>query len=460
MKIFVRILTLVTIVSLVFAVGCSDRGTNSNEDYTLAEGGPLLKTHVFFDEFIVQIKNEFQLMPMAAYVPRTSWAPVNGGNLTPVPMLILLPPQGRDEYFYFNHGLQQIADELISTGQIQPMAIVCISNDPVFGGYFYGSRYPGAGDYDALVGRSLVEFIYNDYCPFAIDSPDKRAIGGIGQGAYGAFRAAILNPGTFCSISAVDGPLDFDGPNGDGGFVALFDDLLVEQGLFGGTSEPPTLNDHYWVCDSLDLGVCVDSTEVGVDDTYEWITTDTLWPPSWRNLIDSTSSLPLSRMIIGASLAFSPHDTAVVCTTIVSGDQTTLQIAILERHIVDDTVTLIKDVVKEDVRNFDFHLPFDSVGNLYHPIWDNYWAPNNLENLLAAAPTALDNVNMWVATSDQSNFGFHQQTLSWINILEDESLPVTTKTYQGYDGYPATGDEYVYDLLREMLIFHSECFGR
>lgn len=408
MNVFVRILVLAAMLALVVAAGCSDRGTNSPEAVSIAEGGPLLMTHVFFDELIVQIKNEFQILEMVAYEPRVAFPPNAGGELRPVPLLILLPPQGKDHYFYFNHGLQQIADEMIAKGEIQPMLIVCVSNDLVFGGYFFAGHYPGGGDWDAIIGQNLVSHVEN--FGLTIVDPDKRGIGGVGMGAYGAFRAAMLNPGTFTSVSAVDGPLDFDGADGNSGLIDLFVPALTEQGLLG--------------------------------------------EATWKADFDSASVWPISRFLIGGAMAFSPHDTAVTCdvTPTLSGNM----IDVIARETIADTMTLIPNVVTADAYNLDFHLPFDANGAPYAPIWEDYWLTNNLENLPSAS---LDGVNIWIATSDEANFGYHEQTLSFISTLQGWGRPVTTHTYSGYTGNPATSDQYVYDLLKEMLIFHSESFG-
>jgi hypothetical protein len=300
MNVFVRILVLATILALVVAAGCSDRGTNNPPPVTIAEGGPLLMTHVFFNELILQIKNQFQILEMVAYEPRVSFPPSAGGELRPVPLLILLPPQGKDHYFYFNHGLQQIADELIAKGEIQPMLIACVSNDLVFGGYFFAGHFPGAGDWDAIVGQNLIDHI--ESFGLTIVDPDKRGIGGVGMGAYGAFRAAMLNPGTFTSVSAVDGPLDFDGSDGNSGLIDLFGPALTEQGLLG--------------------------------------------QATWNDDFDSASVWPTSNLLIGGALAFSPHDTALTLdiTMTINGPI----VEILARDTIADETTLIRNVVTQD----------------------------------------------------------------------------------------------------------------
>jgi hypothetical protein len=141
----------------------------------------------------------------------------------------------------------------------------------------------------------------------------------------------------------------------------------------------------------------------------------------------------------------------------VSYSQSGARVNILERYTLDDTLTLITDVVKPDAYDFDFHVPFDSLGDIYEPIWVDYWLPNNLENLLAGS--TLEGVNMWIATSPEAGLGYHEQTTSWISTLQNSGYAVTTMTYSGYAGNPAEKDQYVYDLLKEILIFHSESFG-
>ncbi|NOY87886.1 MAG: hypothetical protein GXO93_00670 [FCB group bacterium] len=424
MKLYLKIIILILTFTLILSYGCSDRGTNSNGETNLKTGS-LIKiegAHVFFNELLLQIKNKFQQLQIITYTPQADFPDYLGGKQKPVPLLVLLPPRYGDANFYFDHGLKELADELISKGIIQPMAIACISNDKIFGGYFYAGHSPAAGNYDTLVGGTLMKYL-RTILPFTIDSVSKTGIGGVGMGAYGAFRAALLHKGVFSSISAVDGPLDFDGADGNSGFLSLFSDALNEQGLLGGT-------------------------------------TDTLHP-SWVDRFDSSSSKPLSQLFIGGALAFSPHDTAVTWDTSYNQFTHIQTITITSRQSITDSTTLVKNIINQDEHNLDFLLPFDSLGQPYPPIW-NMWVSNNLENILADSSSALNGVNMWIATSPETNFAnYHSQTLSWINTLTNPpyNFPVETLTYKGYSGNPANNDQYIYDLMRAMLIFHSDNFG-
>ncbi|MEA3296965.1 MAG: hypothetical protein U9R56_03795, partial [candidate division Zixibacteria bacterium] len=360
---------------------------------------------------------------MATYIPRVSFPHHYNGEFKNVPLLILLPPQGADRYFYFNHGLKKLADEMISTGEIEPMLITCISNDRVFGGYFYAGDSYGAGLYDSLIGDALIEYMYNAYEPMLLKDSPIQGISGVGMGAYGAFRAALIHPGVFTSVSGVDGPLDFDGGEGYGnGLIDLMDTVFTKEQT------------------GLNAG-------------------------NFTSTFDSSLIYPVSRLFIGGSIAFSPHDTLVTVDVIKRRDvntgleYNTITIEDSSRYTLEDTATLITHIISEDAYNFDFHLPFNYTERPYDSIWVQYWLPNNLENLLTNS-NGLNNVDIWIGTSQDAWRGYHNQTMSWLNTLQNDpsiSEP-TSYEYTGYSGNPATNQQYVYDLLREILVFHSNSF--
>jgi len=414
---YMKLTSLVLIIAMVVLAGCTDRGTNIPESTVIENWGLTDKNFVFAPpdnvvspQLIFQIQNPFGLMQTSIYVPKIAYPPPDGVS-KPVPLLILLPPQDGDEFFYFEHGLMELADEMIAKGEIKPMTICCISNDKVFGGYFYGNSYP-AGLYDDVIASlddeyRLIGRLYNDLqFPASMQTSDKRGIGGVGQGAYGAFRACIKHPGVFSSLTAADGPLDFDGPDGNSGLINLMDDALNEQGILGSSIKQ----------------------------------------------FDTASAWQISRMFIGAALAFSPHDTAITY------DYFSMD-PILTRETIDDSLTLVDSIIKDDNFNFDFHLPFDSTGAKYDLIWD-LWMRNNLEDMHEATGSSpFADLNMWIATSPEAENEFHNMTTSWINYLQTEGYTPDVYTYSGYGGKPALKNEYIYDLLREMLIFHDNNFN-
>ena len=429
MRKYIAIAVLLILAALL-AVSCSDRGTNvpdaPKEDVIESWAINPLANHVFTQnpndptgspQLLFQVKNRDHIQEMTMYVPRVAFPPPTG-EMKRVPLLILLAPQYGSKYFYFDHGLLQIAQELMAEGKIQPMIICCLSSDQVFGGYFYGNSYP-AGYYDDIIAspdeQGLVAFLNGQYSNL-IDSASKRGIGGIGLGAYGAYRAILKHPGMFGSISVADGPLDFDGADGHSGLMNLFDVALQEQGLT---------------------------------------------PANFPTNFDSSTTWPVTSMFIGGGLAFSPHDTLLDYDLYITGiggnarDTT----EILDRYTLDDTISLISGIIKEDQGSWEFHVPFDGSGNVNQPIWD-MWMNNDLATLLTdAGAGALNGVNQWIATSQNARFGFHEMTESWVTTLRTDGYTPELYEYDGYEGNPAQGSEYVYDLLREMLIFHSQNFG-
>ena len=232
-----RYLVILTGLAIVLAVisGCDDRGTNIQpvdlDDQALRSGVDPSPSHAFTPELTLQIRNPQELLRGAAFLPFDA---TSMGQQRPMPLLILLAPEYGNQFYYFKAGLAELARELMASGEIQPMVIYCMSNDQTFGGYFYADSDP-AGHYDSIFQYTpgdgdddLLEYLHRFY-PATIEQASKRGIGGVGQGAYGAFRAVIKNPGVYSSISVTDGPLDFNGSNDESGLISLFDDALAEQ---------------------------------------------------------------------------------------------------------------------------------------------------------------------------------------------------------------------------------------
>lgn len=421
MRRLLHICAVLTALAVLVTAGCSDRGTNvPTRTDTFGNTWVPLENYPFSPELTLQRGNYEGLLQVAVWAPTPQVIP----NNAPASLLILLAPGEASQWFYFERGLQKICNEMIANGEIDPMVVVCVGNDQMYGGYFYGNSLP-AGYYDSVLGDALISHLEFKY-PSLIHSSAKRGIGGIGQGAYGAFRAAIQNPGVFTSVTAVDGPLDFDGADGQSGLMTLFNDVLFENGL--------SVNVGYSRFDTL-------------------------------RQIDSSSANPITRMFIGGSLAFSPRDIAMVST----GARNDGTLDIISRTQVSDTLTTIshlltgrqsgQNIPETEAIRFDFNLPFDSTSKTHAPTWRR-WLANNLDTLLVkSGGTALDNVNIWLATSPEARLTFHDQTASFRDFLMDDmDLAIDTMTYMGYTGNPAHDYEYVYYLLRTMIKYHSDNF--
>ena len=489
MRILIVLMISAVALSLLLVAACTDRGANPRPDY-IGDSGVFIADHSFFEELSVQLRNRFQQFFLKGYAPKVrEWnRPPDYTPPEKLPMLVLLPPHEGDDYYYFNHGLTEVANELIESGEIDPMIIWVPGNDPTFGGFWWSGGFSmdsiywtgGSGNYDALIGGTMIEWLWNNTANLGIEAWDTSmggtGIGGIGTGAYGAFRAAMKHPGRFGSISAVDGPLDFDGWDGTGGLLPVFQRILdVEQ---------PELRGR-------------------LNYAREW---------------DTSGVFHLSSLITGGSIAFSPNDTLVQTVITVrptekvasapdrivesidtvssfpfvtdttfeqrrwkiAGDTIMVVDTVIDTLATDDidttisTVakaghTLVDEVVSASDYNLHFHLPFDENGNPYNtpnePIW-SLWMRNNLQSIYqneyAAGGNDFSETRVWFGISQNENDprNFPEMTASWANFVANQTNPaeITKFRYLGSDENPAINDEYLNYLLREMLIFHDRAF--
>jgi hypothetical protein len=81
---------------------------------------------------------------------------------------------------------------------------------------------------------------------------------------------------------------------------------------------------------------------------------------------------------------------------------------------------------------------------------------NNLENMMTG--NEFDGVDIWVATTPEVHYGFHDQTMSWVATLQSHGYTPTVVEYIGNSESPATAHQYIYERMREMLKFHSDNF--
>jgi len=437
---YTRLLVIAGAFIALLSSGCSDRGTNvptasGRSSWTV---WPEFN-HVFVpnpldavpdtnpSQLLMQIRNPAGLLEMAAYIPHPNYVPMaEKYRNKPLPLLVLLAPQDGDKWFYFDHGLNEIAYDLISQGVIRPMIIVTVGNEKVFGGAFYGNSIP-AGHMDDIMGDKLVNQLIDSlrFVATWADVDTLHGIGGIGMGAYGAYRALLKHPGVYQSISVSDGPLDFDGSTGSGGLISLIPRVFAEQGLM-------------------------------IASTWDYV----------ANKFDTSRVWPLSRMFVGGALAFSPHDTEMTISVTIASNQRRLYI--VGRQQLPYSTTLVSNlllgqdiggpIASADVQ-FGFHLPFNQYMAVDVPTWSR-WMANNLDSLLIqAGSSALDDVSMWFGTSAEAEYGYHDMTLSWINTLRAAGHDPTVLEYSGTASHPAAGSTYTYNLIREMLIFHSNAFG-
>ncbi len=333
------------------------------------------------------------------------------------PMLLMLTPFRGDEYFYFNHGLKDLADKMIATGEIKPMIIVCISGATDFGGCFYGDNWAG-GKYAETIGNINNPKRWTDSAGTMLDYfigilrdyeeegnihgyRSTRAVSGIGMGGYGAMRVALRYSENFSSVSAVSAPLDFDGAAGTGGFIPLFHDLMTEVGAANYAA------------------------------------------------MDIDNAKPLQSMFFAAASAFSPHDTGYIETVIADG-------------VINDPATWFNSFALS--ANASVHLPFGPDGEVSAVPW-SLWRENNIPTILADYSGALDSLNIFLMHSNGwDGYSFNEQTKDFRDLLRNTygKIPGTpsfdTLSYNGLPGYDSDANIYVWDILPHILKYHSDKF--
>lgn len=138
-------------------------------------------------------------------------------TITNYPVVYLLHGFGGDHNFWQDYeDIKDIADYLISTGDIKPMIIVMPDGKNVLGGSFYtnsrttflGSEVSVFGSYETYIVNDVVNYVDAHYR--TIPDKDHRAIIGISMGAYGAMKLGIKHPDIFGIVGEHSGPIFFD----------------------------------------------------------------------------------------------------------------------------------------------------------------------------------------------------------------------------------------------------------
>lgn len=410
------------VIIAIFIYSCTDRGTNIKESSYIRPVNLVnwMASHLFAEELGLSMFTSVKTSPVIKFKPYTPLGYGDRGTTPPYPVLYLLPPFGGTENYFFNRGLVAVADKLIAEGVIQPMIIVCVDGSTGYAGISYGDSWSG-GRYASAIGRienkeedgTLIDYMDYVFNTDTASASTGRAISGFGLGGYGALKIAVSNSENFSAVSAVSAPLDFDGAAGSSGLKSLFKSIISD----------------------LNAGGTISYNE-------------------YKNL-DSTDHNALA-MIIAMSCSMTPYvdyDTVLwtgVWPNAIAYANDTFSFA--------DTTTLIN--VGGDV---ELMLPFDSAGEVYDTVW-NIWLANNIDSLLDIYPAALDSMYIKLFIASDEGYGFNQQTRSFGNYLENYlagrgiNRDLDPIIFDGYEGNPATVDKFIYDILPEILKFHSDNF--
>jgi len=317
---------------------------------------------------------------------------------TEYPSLYLLHGYGgRYDYYTTFFLIQDVLDEMIYNGEIEPMVVITPNCNNGLGGSFYtnspddppGSGVSFGGRYEDLITGELITYVNDN---FNVDTvAARRGISGHSMGGYGAIKLAMNHPDLFGSVSSMSAPLAF------AGLSAWIGPMLEENGL-----NPDSLPD------------------------------DTTWFYSIMPSLDKR----LTAMMFAMGAAFSPHDLTDPDTTYF--------------HRLLDVPFL-----------YGVDLPFNFEGELdtMSSVWAGWLANDPLTMLMAGGHTALANTPIYLDCGNMDDLGLNYQNQAFAQALAAFGLTYQYIEYTGFTGMDANHITYIADRLRDVFRFHSQVFS-
>jgi S-formylglutathione hydrolase FrmB len=378
------------------------------------------------------------------------------------PVLFLLHGFKEDgwsnELFY---NVKTIADQMISSGEIQPMMIVMPDGSGIFGGSFFNNSVLEdssnfGGKYEDYVTQELIDKVLYNYgqwirgVSYKVSPMDSIVIDTIRTEIKDTVCTADTTKHPPCNfsdtstrvITFIYTSIETTTVTWIDTTATITDSVLFQQNLGisghgnGGYGAMRIATDYPLAFGSasamsaplrfeslLDLiPAFMDSN--GVDENghgYYQIDPD-------PNTLDR-----LSCLFFAMAVAFSPHNPS------------------------DPTATYFELRPGKGV-----NLPFDSLGNTVSVIWQK-WLGNDMKTRIANLPssdTLVKKLKFYIDCGEQDEFGFEGQAAAFYLALVDKvpASNINIETYSGYPGYPALNNSFIYDRLRKVLKFHSDCF--
>lgn len=421
---------LVMLAGIMFLAGCTDKTDKNPTREVIANTGLIYQwSDRYWGAFCATDGNP-------GFIGLWVYTPPGYNSAYPqskrYPTLYLLAPFRGDERYYFEHGLATVADRLIAEGKIQPMIIVGIDGTSQLGGSFYvnsgrqGQYFTSLFQDTSMTMKwvpwrqsALTEHLYQqsvvskieDVFPTLRDR-NSRGIGGVGMGGYGAFRGA-LETDLFSSVSAVNAPLDFDG-SGNNGFISLFQEIFPSGTVW---------------------------STIGANNKTIYT-------------VDTSLANPDRSLVVSAAAAFSPHELIIDSTWIKDRSDNT---AVLYYHVGDTLETDRRGYLPDHL----VHLPFDSTGTLDPTVWGR-WLANSFDSLYNNATASQQNhfgdiKKLLISSGTSAEYHFGEQMSAFIATHRSDTT-YTIETFKGTTQLTGTSDHFLYDLLEDILIFHSKNF--
>ena len=448
----VKQLIFLVLLSLLIISGCSQRKNPLKME--IGNGGLFENTFEFSS--LENVLNDPVGRTLLVYLPPGYQEGIASNYKYPILFLLHGFKENGWSYQHF-YNIKTIADEMISTGEIQPMMIVLPDGAGIFGGSFFnnsvysnGSNF--GGKYEDYITQELFAKILYNY---------GQSIRGIRyqevekESSYVSVETTIISDTTClvptrpCPSDSIDTVIthvyiDIDTivVTWKDTSIKILDSVLFQQNLgisghgnggYGAlriaTDYPLAFGSASAMSAPLNFESLLDFIPAFMDSNgvdanghgYYQIDPD-------PNTLDR-----LSCLFFAMAVAFSPHNPS------------------------DPTTTYF-----ELLSDIGVNLPFDSLGDPVSVIWQK-WLLNDMKTRIANLPssdTLVKKLKFYIDCGDKDEFGFNEQAVVFYNALLGKvpASNITFETYSGYPGYPALNNSFIYDRLRKVLKFHSDCF--
>jgi hypothetical protein len=183
--------------------------------------------------------------------------------------------------------------------------------------------------------------------------------------------------------------------------------------------------------------------------------------------IDTSLTNPEMSLITAASAAFSPHYTGEV-----TDDDAAVTGIVIDSVFIDQlgiqrwsytTYDSLTDNMNSYLPFHQIHAPIDSAtGLINEEIW-NVWMQHSIPSIYQADPAGyaanFAAMPKLLIKSDQAKYYYNEQMDGFMQYLTANSIPYESITFAGNQQLTGTVDHFLYDLLEDILIFHSEHFN-
>ena len=186
----IKLISLLTAISLfLLLIGCS-----SDDPPSIAISEPLEKSQI--TKLSVDSKYLDKKVPYIVYLPK------GYGDGTEYPVWYGLHSYGKNERMWIDNGIAETADELIDSGEIDPLIMVFpFVQDASLKEIEADLKDDGRLDernVDKFISKELIPYIDSQY--FTLTSQDGRFIGGFSMGGMLALRIAFHHTNLFTKV--------------------------------------------------------------------------------------------------------------------------------------------------------------------------------------------------------------------------------------------------------------------